>query len=62
MSSNLHPIMAQALAPWMPKQAQARVQPALAAIKIVVPTMSEQLKDEYRTGLDKTGPQWGDDE
>lgn len=41
MSSNLHPVFAQALAPWMPKPAPEPV-----------PTMAEQLADEYRTGLD----------
>lgn len=49
MSSNLHPIMAQALAPWMP--------PADP-----VPTMAEQLADEYRSGLDQTGPGWKQEE
>ena len=24
--------------------------------------LREKLRDEYATGLDKTGPQWGDDE
>ena len=41
MSSNLHPIMAQALAIWMPKPEPVQV-----------PTMAEQLADEHATGLD----------
>ena len=52
MSSNLHPIMAQALAIWMPKAPPAPVECAQAATETVAPPMAEQLADEYATGLD----------
>ncbi len=63
--SQLHPIFAQALRPWMPVAAVIADEDQLPA-----PTLAEideqrrrsdrraELMDEYRTGLDQTGPQW----
>ena len=50
--SQLHPIFAQALATWMPKQAPSHVECAQPAIEIVAPSMADQISDEQRTGLD----------
>lgn len=53
---NLHPIFQQALAPFAPGlMDDLKPFPAL-------PTRREELMDEYRTGLDKTGPQWDEEE
>lgn len=52
----LHPIFAQALKPWMPPPR------TYAELDEMLPLIREKLEDEYRTGLDKTGPQWDDEE
>jgi len=53
MTSNLHPIFQQALAPWTPPTEPAPV-----------PSMADQLQDEYRSGLDSVPPgrDWEDEE
>lgn len=50
--NNLHPAIAASLANWMPKHALAHVECAQAAIETIVPTMAEQLREEYASGLD----------
>lgn len=68
---SLHPIMSQALAPWMHKPAPSCTidSPEVAEAKnhlasellrsvadIKVPTMAEQLREEYASGLDAVPP------
>lgn len=54
---SLHPIMAQALASWMPKPELAITEHTNAAVTaLTVPTMAEQLREEYASGLDAVPP------
>ena len=56
---SLHPVMAQALRPWMPMPLPT---PAELDEQRQRALRRAELMDEYRTGLDKTGPQWDDEE
>ena len=55
MNQALHPIFQHALAPFMPCLLDG-LDP------FPMPSRREELMDEYRTGLDKTGPQWDEEE
>lgn len=64
MNSNLHPIFQQALAPFMPCLLDdLKPFPPLKGMPDTerLAIRRAELMDEYRTGLDKTGPQWDEE-